>query len=70
MIENSVDRTRLRDGAGKEVVGYYHTGSLGQWVVVYPKTKTVGVRLRRRATAVEKPEYEFGGVASRLAAAR
>jgi len=58
----------LRDGAGKDVVGCFHTGSLGQWIVVETRTKTVGVRLRR-GTGGDKPEFEFGAFASRLAAA-
>jgi CubicO group peptidase (beta-lactamase class C family) len=61
----------LRDDAGKDVVGVYHTGWLGQWIVVYPKTKTVAVRLRRwkNGQDAEKPEFQFGGFAARVAAA-
>jgi CubicO group peptidase (beta-lactamase class C family) len=61
----------LLDESGKEVEGVYHDGSLGQWLVVLPKTKTVGVRLRRGKPGpdLEKAEFEFGGFASRLRAA-
>jgi CubicO group peptidase (beta-lactamase class C family) len=60
-----------RDGPGKDVVGCYHTGWLGQWIVVFPKTRTVGVRLRRDKGGADagKPEYEFGSFLQRLAAA-
>jgi hypothetical protein len=37
-------------------------------IVVHPNTKTVGVRLRR-GTGGDKPEFEFGSFASRLAGA-
>lgn len=61
----------LRDGPGKEVTGSYHTGWLGQWIVVLPKSRTVGVRLRRMKgeADAEKPEFQFGSFASRLEAA-
>jgi CubicO group peptidase (beta-lactamase class C family) len=61
----------LRAESGKDVVGYFHTGWLGQWIVVYPKERTVAVRLRRwkNEQDSEKPEYEFGGFVARVAAA-
>ena len=61
----------LRDGQGKEVVGTYHTGWLGQWIVVLPRSRTVGIRLRRNKGGPdqEKPEFEFGSFAQRLMAA-
>lgn len=60
----------LRDESGEDVVGYYHTGWMGQWIVIYPKAKTVAVRLRRWKSEqdAEKPEYQFGGFAARVAA--
>jgi CubicO group peptidase (beta-lactamase class C family) len=47
---------------GKTVKGYYHTGWLGQFLVVYPEAKLVGVRLRRwkNESDAEKPAYQFG----------
>jgi CubicO group peptidase (beta-lactamase class C family) len=54
------------DGPAHEGACVYHTGWLGQWLVVDVKTKTVGVRLRRGAGG-EKPEFEFGGFLTRLA---
>ncbi|MGH7149522.1 MAG: serine hydrolase domain-containing protein, partial [Planctomycetota bacterium] len=49
------------DEAGK-VVGYFHTGWLGQFLYVYPERKLVGVRLRsfKNEEEAEKPEYQFG----------
>ena len=61
----------LRDESGAAVVGYFHTGWLGQWIVVYPKERTVAVRLRRwkNEQDAERPEFQFGGFARRVAAA-
>ena len=50
----------LRDLIGGETVVQYHTGWLGQWLVVLPRSGIVGVRLRRAGTP-DKPELEFGG---------
>jgi CubicO group peptidase (beta-lactamase class C family) len=49
------------DDAGK-VVGYFHTGWLGQWLCIYPGRKLVGVRLRsfKNEADAERAEYEFG----------
>lgn len=61
----------LRDESGKEVVGCFHTGWLGQWILIYPKQRTVAVRLRRWKNEhdAERPEFEFGGFAARVAEA-
>jgi CubicO group peptidase (beta-lactamase class C family) len=60
----------LRDGEAGEVVGVFHTGWLGQWIAVWPKQHTVAVRLRRWKSEAdaERPEFQFGGFASRVAA--
>jgi CubicO group peptidase (beta-lactamase class C family) len=49
------------DDAGK-VVGYYHTGWLGQFLCIYPERKLVAVRLRslKNEADAERIEYEFG----------
>ncbi len=49
------------DGAGK-VVGYFHTGWLGQTLCVFPERRLVGVRLRsfKNESDAEKPEYQLG----------
>ena len=54
---------RLRLGSdGETVKGYYHTGWLGQFLVVYPDANLVGVRLRRwkNERDAEKPAYQLG----------
>jgi CubicO group peptidase (beta-lactamase class C family) len=58
----------LRGDDGKSVEGVYHTGWLGQWIVVLPQSKTVAVRLRRWKDErdAERPEYQFGGFAARV----
>jgi CubicO group peptidase (beta-lactamase class C family) len=47
---------------GDEVLGVYHTGWLGQWIVVMPQERLVAVRLRRFEDQRETQEtkYEFG----------
>ncbi|HKB15235.1 MAG TPA: serine hydrolase domain-containing protein [Planctomycetota bacterium] len=52
----------LRLDAADKVVGYFHTGWLGQYLYVYPERKLVGVRLRsfKNEQEAEKPEYQFG----------
>jgi CubicO group peptidase (beta-lactamase class C family) len=59
----------LRDDTGNDVVGVCHGGWLGQWIVVYPKTRTVAVRLRRwkNAQDADKRQYQFYGFARQLA---
>ncbi|MHC4222658.1 MAG: serine hydrolase domain-containing protein [Planctomycetota bacterium] len=51
--------------------GVYHTGWLGQWLIVYPSEKLVAVRLRRFEDQSEndRREYEFGKFASLLRSA-
>ena len=60
-------RLRLDPKTGK-VVGYFHTGWLGQFLVVCPERKLVGIRLRqlKNSPDLEKPEFEFGGFLSML----
>ncbi|MCZ6573268.1 MAG: serine hydrolase [Planctomycetota bacterium] len=51
-------------------VGVYHTGSLGQFLAIYPEWNLVGVRLRRwKKETADRVEYEFGGFMSLLQAA-
>jgi len=45
---------------GDEAVAIYHTGWLGQWLVILPKERMVGVRLRR-ADGPDDPAFELGG---------
>jgi CubicO group peptidase (beta-lactamase class C family) len=54
-------RLILDEKTGKSL-GVYHTGWLGQWIVVMPESKLIGVRLRRFEDARENEivEYEFG----------
>lgn len=48
----------------------FHTGWLGQWFVVHPKSNLVAVRLRRWKDddGAARREYEAGGFGSRVAA--
>jgi CubicO group peptidase (beta-lactamase class C family) len=48
--------------------GFGHTGWLGQYLVVYPKWKLVGIRLRRfkSQAETENAEYSFGNFATLL----
>ncbi|MHC4472381.1 MAG: serine hydrolase domain-containing protein, partial [Planctomycetota bacterium] len=54
-----------------EVRAYYHTGWLGQHLLVYPREKLVAVRLRRwkNEREAEKPEFMLGSIRSLLDAA-
>ena len=45
---------------GSKPKAYYHTGWLGQWLVVIPEENIVGVRLRRNS-GVDDASLEFGG---------
>jgi CubicO group peptidase (beta-lactamase class C family) len=61
----------LLDDKGKRAEGVYHTGWLGQWLIVYPSEKLVAVRLRRfeDQSETDRREYEFGKFVSLLRAA-
>lgn len=61
----------LREGPGERIDGCFHTGWLGQWIVVFPEKRTLAVRLRRwkNERDAERPEYQFGSFAARVAAA-
>jgi len=47
--------------------GYGHTGWLGQFLVVYPKQRLVGVRLRRARRGLDNRAFGFGAFPARLA---